>query len=255
MPQVSMLSNHDYGLLRCEGPDAQRFLQGQISTDMTLIQGHQGGMACDLNLKGRIIAAFYLYAEEQGYNMIVPRDQMIHLLADLKKYAVFSKVQLRDLSDEYTVSPQLSSDPQPGIFRYQLLSEAKGQRLMITDRGSFLISKETAQSSPMGAWYAHLIEHDIPTITAAERELFLPHYIGLLELGAISFDKGCYKGQEIVARMHYRGKLKKKVFHQVLAGEHIFKSGEQYEEGEVVNCILYQGQTYMLLSSPHPQSY
>lgn len=242
---------HEYALLRCEGVDALRFLQGQLSADITTIMGQQGGMACDINLKGRVMAAFYIYAADGGYHLIVPRDQVEYLLADLKKYAVFSKVTLSDLSDQYSVSPQLSSTPQTAVFRYQVLDEPEGKRFMLTDRASFFIGKTSAPVCPMGDWFEYLIEHDIPTITVQARDLFLPHYIGLVALDAVSFDKGCYKGQEVVARMHYRAKIKKHIAHTVLVGEHEFKPGDSYESSEVVNAVVNQGNTYVLLINSH----
>ena len=241
-----MLSNHDYGVLRCEDIDRAEFLQGQISSDIRLIQGQTGGMACDINLKGRVMSAFYLYAHDQGYHLIMPLDQIAYALADFKKYSIFSKVQLKDISNECRISPQLSTEPQAQFQRYALLPDPLGQRFMLTDRASFVISKDSATTCSAGDWYEHLIGQNIPTITTQERELFLPHYIGLLALGAVSFDKGCYKGQEVVARMQYRANIKKQVAHCVLSGEQLLKAGDTIEQGEVVNAVVNQGQTYVL---------
>lgn len=241
-----MLVNHDYGLLRCEGVDSTAFLQGQISADIRLIHDQSGGMACDINLKGRVMAAFYLYAQDGGYHFIMPSDQIPVILSDLKKYSIFSKVQVKDLSNEYAISPQLWVEPQAHHPRYAVLPDSLGQRFMVTDQASFVISKQSVQTCSVGDWYEHLISHDIPTITAQERELFLPHYIGLLDLGAVSFDKGCYKGQEVVARMQYRANLKKHIFHCTLPGEHGLKAGDKIEQGEVVNAVFNHNQTYVL---------
>lgn len=251
MHRVFMHLISDYGLIRAEGPDALRFLQGQLSADLKAVQGQQGAMACDVNLKGRVMAAFYVYAVEGGYHIILPRDQVDYVLADLKKYAVFSKVTLTDISAEYSVYPQLSVAANPAPVRYHVITESQGLRFSLTDRASFLISKESADPCEAGAWFSYLIEHDIPTISAAARDLFLPHYIGLVDLGAVSFDKGCYKGQEVVARMHYRAKIKKFVGHCVLEGEQDLNPGETLAQGEVVNAYTYAGKTYLLLITPH----
>lgn len=241
----------DYGLIRCEGPDALRFLQGQLSADIKAAEGQRGTMACDINLKGRVMAAFYLYAVQGGYELIIPRDQLDYVLSDLKKYAVFSKVVLTDLSGDWQVTPQLSAEPHPDVMRYQVLHEPQGLRFMLTDRASFFVSKGSASACDVGAWFTYLIEHDIPTISAAARDLFLPHYIGLIALGAVSFDKGCYKGQEVVARMQFRAKIKKHMIHTVLEGEQALNPGDTLSEGEVVNAFAFAGQTFVLCITPH----
>lgn len=254
MPRGYMHLIPDYGLIRCEGPDALRFLQGQISADVRLIAGQKGSMACDISLKGRVMAAFYLYAIEGGYELIVPRDQVDYLLADLKKYAVFSKVTLSDRSSEMHIVPELLPEPLTNRTPYQVLAESTGVRFVLTDRASFFISAEPAKAGSAQGWFPYLIEHNIPTLSAATRDLFLPHYIGLVDLGAVSFDKGCYKGQEVVARMHYRANIKKHISHTVLDVEQALNPGDTLTQGEVVNAFSQSGQTHVLFITPHTAS-
>ena len=147
--------------LNITGPDAQKFLQGQVTCDVKKIApgDHSWGAHC--NLKGRIIANFKLHCEStETYNLALPESMIKVLQTSLQKYAVFSKV---DLS--------------------------------ITDKS---IEQSTLE----------LIQQRVAIILPETQEKFTPQAIGFEKIGGVSFDKGCYTGQEIIARMHYRGKLK-----------------------------------------------
>ena len=84
-----------------------------------------------------------------------------------------------------------------------------------------------------------MFEAGIPWIGHEQSEKFLPHYINLVNLNAIAFDKGCFVGQEVVARMHYRGHLDKKL---------ILLDGQALPDDEVVNCLEFDDHTYKLVS-------
>lgn len=243
----------DYALIRCEGPDALRFLQGQLSADISAVHPNKGAMACDINLKGRVMVACYVYACDQGFHLIVPQDQKDYFLADLKKYAVFSKVTLSDLSHEVHVCAQLAEQSLKHPA-YEVSIDQQGAIFWLTDKAYFHISSTQAISCRADDWFIHLMTHGIPTITAAARELFLPHYIGMIDLGAISFDKGCYKGQEVVARMQYRANLKKQMVYHLLAGEQALNPGDQIGEAELVNAYAVRGQTHTLMIMSHMAS-
>lgn len=214
----------NYATLACRGPDAEKFLQGQLSCDMRTVKSDALSRGCYCNLKGRVIAAPYLYKFAEDFHLILPSDLAPRFMALLKKFIVFSKATLEDISREVPAIPVLSN-PQfeiaPGV--------------------GFTLGQ--AEAAADQAWLARLIELGIPTIGLAQSELYLPHDLGLVKQGAVSFTKGCYVGQEIIARMEYKAKLKKQAVSWV--GE-----GACPLEGEVVNEVIFEGKTYLLKISP-----
>lgn len=193
-------------------------------------------MGAYCNLKGRVIALFFILQAENAYYLIMPRDIIPTLLEQLQKFIVFSKAELTDVSDQmFAYTSILPSDV--GVASYATRMPAGHGQIMLAPSPDLQPEHETNELE----WQKYLIEYKIPTITLQQSEKFLPHYINLLDLGAVSFDKGCFKGQEVIARMHYRGKLKKQLeFHKV-------EGGIPEEVGEVVNSVS-DGNTHYVLS-------
>jgi folate-binding protein YgfZ len=209
-----------YHHIACLGPDALTFLQGQLTCDMRTVRPDALTLACYCNLKGRVVAAPYLYAVEQGFHLIIPDPIAPILLKALSKVGVFSQVTLTELSAELPAIPVLSHPQFP-----------------IQDDFGFTLG--TAEPPACDeAWEATLIKHKIPLISLPQSEQFLPHYLGMVERGAISFTKGCYLGQEIIARMHYKGNLKKHLVSVV---------GDDLPNGDLVNQVIYEGKRYTLM--------
>lgn len=225
-----------YKILSCTGPEAGQFLQGQLSCDVLALQPGDSTPGCYANLKGRVMAAFYIYRDNEGYHLILPADTLPLLEKDLAKYIVFSDAKL--FESDTPVTPVLNADK-------------TDVGINVTESAKLIIGDTSEKACDINAWQAHLIQHNIPTIMAAQSEKFLPHYIGLIEMGAVNFDKGCFKGQEVIARMQYRATIKKHVFHTVLDGEQNLPTGEPVmcddkKVGEVVNSVVTQGKTYVL---------
>lgn len=210
-----------YTTIACLGDDALLFLQGQLSCDMREVGPNKLTLGCYCNSKGRVIAAPYLYAVPDGFHLIVPSDLAQSFVHSLARVIVFSKANLNNVSVKYPAIPDLEN-PQfsiaPGI--------------------GFTLGQATP--APEDAWQARLIEIGIPIIGQAQSGKFLPHDLGFVALGAVSFTKGCYVGQEIITRMQYKGKLKKHT--EVWVGK-----GECPLGGEVVNSVIYEGKSYILM--------
>jgi folate-binding protein YgfZ len=164
------------GVIRIEGNDAKKFLQGQLTCDVTLASNGRAIMGAHCNREGRIISLFHLFLIEDAYYLLMQRSMIPIAISALKKYAVFFKAEITDVSVE---------------------------------------SKE--QDSMQ--WKALMINEGIPVIYPETSGKFLPHEINLHTLNAISFNKGCYTGQEIIARMHYRGKLKNHMRKMAISSE------------------------------------
>ena len=258
--------NH-LGILRIAGVDASRFLQGQISCDINDITATQCRYGVHCNPKGRIITFFKLLKCQDDYLLVMPKDIIEPTLTALKKYAVFYKVTLENQSDKW----QLWGLDQTSAINILNLNDddfnddinqciAIGSRILYptprTHRRYVLVNyfkdkhnliEKLDCGSPEHAiqdWLQKDIESGIPTITPETMECFTPHELNLQELGALNFKKGCYTGQEVIARMHYRGQLKKHLYriemnssdsHPQLNEKIILTDGSNRAVGTLVN--------------------
>ena len=201
------------GLLKISGPDAKQLLQGQFTCDVESVTPTRSCMGAHCNPQGRIISLFYLFQFQDAYYLFLPRNMLPLTMATLKKYALFYQVQLVDASDQL-MAMGTSSPParENGLAVIRLPSRA----ILIGEVAEVkTIWEALAQSShlaALSAWECLNITEGIPTIYPETTGKFLPHEINLHQLEGISFNKGCYTGQEIIARMHYRGKLKKHLY-------------------------------------------
>lgn len=188
------LSN-THGLLKVQGPDAKKFLQGQLTCNLDLLPHHAQTLAAHCNPQGRVISFFRLYHAEEAYYLCMQKSMLPIAFGQLKKYALFYKSTL-SLDDAVPIYGSLT---QRDINLFHHPQQVNPEALI--------------------AWQLAEINANIPTLYPETSALFLPHELNLPALNAVSFDKGCYTGQEIIARMHYRAKLKKSL-HRVQIESH-----------------------------------
>lgn len=228
-PQFVELSTQ-YGLISISGPDAQSFLQGQLTCDIRQITHNQLNLGAICNLKGRIRALMQIFLKDDSYYLFMPSCIISNTLIQLKKYALFSKVKIQDANTEWTAiglcacsSADLLSHFGPSVlvFSYQKQT-AKNRFLLfapVTQSHTILNTLSlTMKKTDCETWTLYDIRDGIPQIWLETVERFLPHDLNLPQLGAVSFDKGCYCGQEIIARMEYRAKLKRRLHFAQLKG-------------------------------------
>lgn len=213
--------------LHVAGERAHEFLQGQLSCDVRKVneQHMQQGAMCDL--KGRILALLDVVDwHEHGIQLILPRDLLLNTKASLAKTAMFSRVTLQPsdyqifgfyLQNENDITP---FDIKLSNISYGVTSEesyccyclGNNFYLLLVEKAHVpLLQKQFStcmQERGSLAWHALQLQQKRIEIYPESRGLFLPHRLGLQLSGYLSFDKGCYKGQEIIARTHYRAKLK-----------------------------------------------
>ncbi|GGY45284.1 tRNA-modifying protein YgfZ [Bacterioplanes sanyensis] len=197
-------------VLSIEGSDCERFLQGQLTCDVSKLDGQwQLGACC--NAKGRMVANFVIARRGDECRVRLPADQAEALLSHLKKYAVFFKVTLSVLDDIWVVAQWQPQQHQPEL--------ANGWQLHWQDRSELWLPQTEAlewlqQQSLCSEqrWHEDDINAGLVWVTAATREHWIPQNIDWHRHGGVSFNKGCYTGQEIVARLQYLGKAKKGLF-------------------------------------------
>ena len=198
---------NDHSLLKISGIDAQKFLQGQLTCDVTQLNGcAQLGAHCDR--KGRVQSLFYIFTTEEAFYLILPNSILEHTMTILKKYAVFFKVQLEEQTTPcYAGSPNITLDK---MIEIPIAHHNMSFFINATDA---LIAEKTLSSE---TWHHTELQRSVPRLYPSSVGKFLPHELNLPNLHAVSFTKGCYTGQEIVARMEYRGTLKHKLILQTL---------------------------------------
>lgn len=223
-----------FGLIAASGNDAAQFLQGQVTNDVRQVNGSNSQLNSYCTPKGRILATFRLFQRASVYYLSMPAERVPFVLKRLRMYVLRSQVQLEDAGDAMVrfgiAGPHAAS----------LLEDALGKQVpqeddavlqtdelsVIRTRGArfechgdpaalaALWRKLAAHARPVGrdAWMLTEIRAGIPHVVDATAEAFVPQMLNLHAINGVSFRKGCYTGQEVVARMQYLGKLKRRMF-------------------------------------------
>ena len=230
-----------FGLIQFAGEDAQRFLNGQLSCDLNSLEPLHAQYGSYSTPQGRMLASFLLWRNDAGFFMQLPRSLRESIQKRISMYVLRSKVKATDASDEYVLigvagkDAHAILDPLFQKLPADLLSitTADGASLLQLDANRYQIiaSPERApllwdaiskDATPVGpaVWDWFDIRAGIPFITPATQEQLVPQMANLDLIGGVSFGKGCYPGQEIVARMHYLGRLKQRMYlANIAAGE------------------------------------
>ncbi|HQW21079.1 MAG TPA: folate-binding protein YgfZ [Rhodocyclaceae bacterium] len=272
---------NDIGLIRASGPDAAVFLHNLLTNDiegLTRDSVRRCGMCTP---KGRLLASMLVWHDGDDLLVALAADIHAALLKKLSMYVLRAKVKLTDASDARVLlglsGPQaaaalgeLGSIPATAMQITQIQAP-QGQIVRLGEM-RFLLALDSAaapaiweklatQASPAGldAWHWLEIITGLPQITAATQEAFIPQMINfeVAAVGGVSFKKGCYPGQEIVARTQYLGKVKRRMYRAhiesatslPLAGAHLYapETGEQ-PCGQVVNAAPAPGGGFELLA-------
>ena len=205
-PEAVNLSDPPAALsvLAFRGPDAARFLQGQLSADIEKLGVGASTLAGLHNPQGRVIAllAIARSAADELF-AVLPAELAGAVALRLRKYVLRSKLQIVELGDAPRV---VGCDAE--IAGYTSL--AWGTRRMLLVPAPRLGEFSFADSAA-ARWQAADVAEGLPQVYAATSEMFVAQMLNLDLLGAIAFDKGCYTGQEVIARSHYRGRVKRRL--------------------------------------------
>lgn len=220
MPSVTPLDQH--GLLRVSGPDRTSFLQGQLTQDVLAGNERATILAGWADAKGRLLALAHLFAWQEAYWLLLPRDLLPGVQRRLAMYVLRAKVEISAPALEVSglvLGPdeRASAGPGPetpdGCLQLQWLTDPS-RAVRVGPAAALKRLPEGAAPAPDGTstWTLLDIRGGIPSILAATAGQFVPQMVNLDLLGGISFAKGCYVGQEIVARTHYRGRIKRRMY-------------------------------------------
>lgn len=236
----------DYGFLAITGRDATKFLQGYTTCNLDDVTPDTSRIGAICNLQGRMVTSFRAARMEDGLLLRMSADLIDKTMEFLQKYIVFSKAEMADLSQSigcYGVHGEVPGDSFPQQFqevrtnadRTIVRVDAAEPRYEIWAEGEVTDFDDAVRGTPTD-WHAHEIDAGQAWVTAATTETFIPQMFDYHRIGGIDFDKGCYLGQEIVARMQHRGKVNRKLFRghgaELAVGETLMVDGR--EAGTVV---------------------
>ncbi|HVG05621.1 MAG TPA: folate-binding protein [Burkholderiaceae bacterium] len=251
----------ELGIVSVSGADAVAFLQSQLTSDVSRLAPGQVRLSGYCTPKGRLLATFHQWRTDEAVFLRMPREIIASVVKRLSMFVLRAKAKVADVSDAWSTygllgensellhdaglslpdSPWGSTSTHNGRLDRVLPTPKGVARFLLTlPRESHLSPSESTQGASSNIWWLSEIDAAVPTIFAATQEKFVPQMINFEVLGGVDFKKGCYPGQEIVARSQYLGKLKRRMnvadvdASDVQAGADVFHSGASQPIGTVV---------------------
>ncbi len=276
-----------YGLISIYGEDAETFLQGQLTNDVRDVNEQTSQLSAFCNSKGRVLSNFRLFKRNNNYYLRMPLDMVEDTLRRLKMYVLRAKVTLenatnnfasmgysgpnaeKELQDANIKNPEAVNQicqtdelclirvPGPHA-RYEIFGELDAMQKLWTNLD--------VRAAPVGTspWQLLDIHSGLATVRPETAERFVPQMLNLQLVNSVSFKKGCFTGQEIIARMQYLGKLKKRMYRAHLGkdikpcpGEKLFSMSGNKDQacGEIVNSQPATDGGYDLLAVVDKKSF
>lgn len=243
MPETSQLRLTDWGVIRAQGADAASFLHGQLTQDFALLDRDHARLAGFCTAKGRLLATMVGWrGGEDEILLALPAETLAATLKRLSMFVLRAKCKLSDASAEFTVHGLLGA---PALQPWALQRDGDAVRVGLPGTGRVLCVQPADAPPPAGTalsaeeWAGAEAEAGMAWVRGATVEAFVPQMINFEVVGGVSFKKGCYPGQEIVARSQYRGTLKRRlqVFEtdaEATVGQEIFHSTDPDQPAGVV---------------------
>ena len=203
----------DWAVMRVAGVDAVKFLQGQLSNDVEPVSTERSILAGYHNPQGRSVALLRMVKNTAGDVLaVMPRELVPDVVQRLRKYVLRAKVVLTDESDNVRVVGITGADAVPDVANASWISvEGVGRRFIgVLTRDANDALKDVVEIE-RGVWTRLDIMEGVPQVYKATSEAFVAQMLNLDVLGGIAFDKGCYTGQEVIARAHFRGRVKRRM--------------------------------------------
>ena len=224
-----------YGLLSVTGDDAREFLHAQLTRDIRSLPADRAALAGWCSAKGRLLASLLVIPAPQGFLLQLARDLAAPVAKRLAMYVLRAKVKIADESERWAQDGlwDFDSDAPEVAWHGELATVRVGERRYL-QLGPLARMSETP-SAAEEAWTLQEIRAGRPLITGATQDQFVPQMVNLEKLGGIDWQKGCYPGQEIVARAQYRGQVKRRMVHLRAPAGAELRPGQEFEGGVVVD--------------------
>ncbi|MCF6282333.1 MAG: hypothetical protein L3J28_09010 [Candidatus Polarisedimenticolaceae bacterium] len=266
------------GLLKLSGSDAEQFLQGQLTNDVKQLTDTHSHLTGYCTAKGRLLAIFRAFHHNDAFYLQAPAEIIESLQKRLQMFIMMSEVKLELVSEQLPIIG-LIGDETSALLQAHISKLPEGENNIVHDGDITLIrhpgsparyqiiaplevqkalwSKLEAEADVVKpeAWSLLDIKAGIPNIYATTQEVFVPQMTNLHLIDGVSFTKGCYVGQEIVARLQYLGKQKRNMYPATVTtdeppqvGATLFSSSNQSSQGAgTVVDVQAEGDQYQLL--------
>ena len=241
------------GVIRVEGDDAAKFLQGQLTQDFALLKPGEARLAAFCTAKGRMLASFVaLRRGPAEFLLVCSRDLLAPTLKRLSMFVLRSKARLTDATSDFGIQGVAGRT-------FEALAGAAGEPWTQTEHGAAsLVRLYPADGQPRGLWVAPATEpvpfgpalaldawqwgevrSAIATVTAPIAGAFVPQMLNYESVGGVNFKKGCYPGQEVVARSQFRGTLKRRAYlvhaeAPLQAGQEVFHESDREQPAGLI---------------------
>ena len=206
-------------LLNVSGSDSESFLQGQLSNDISKLGKSEIQINAYCQHQGKIIGLFWVMRYQNGFLLSFPNELLEKIKSRLEMFVIMSEVVIEDLSNH--------------LFQIGLINEKKSDVYILNNKLSIEISdtldKDSDDFADIEEWNKSYFDSSIPEVYTSTSEKLVPQMLNLdiNEVG-VNFSKGCYPGQEVVARLHYLGSAKRRLFS--------FKADQEMQVGDSLYC-------------------
>jgi tRNA-modifying protein YgfZ len=266
------------GLIRARGADAGSFLQGQLTQDVLLMKQDELRLAAWCSAKGRMLASFWVWKNsDEEFDLLLSSDLLAPTLKRLKMFVLRAKCELSDITAQYQLTGLVGSAAQQAastmnlIANYSIYTGARCQKgsenLLVLPTGHMqgqavpcalritpaqephALQASDTDNAPLNAWHALEISTGIARLSAPVSEAFVPQMLNYESAGGVNFKKGCYPGQEVVARSQFRGTLKRRGYiatsdAPLQAGQEVFDGTEAQSAQQPCGLVAQ--------AAPHP---
>ena len=216
--------------IQVSGEDSQKFLQGQFSNDITEVTDSVYQYSSYSTNQGKVIAIFRILKNNQGYLLLINKNVAKYFIERLSMYILMSKVKIEEQKD-CMIYGILGKSAENILLDNTLKANEyikNSENIILSNENKYVPAATIIEIKSSNSQSDELLKSDknvdynvnelidnlllLPRITMATKETYIPQVLNLEDLNGINYKKGCYTGQEIVARTHYLGKIKKKIF-------------------------------------------
>jgi folate-binding protein YgfZ len=231
-------------LIKISGSDAETFLQGQLSNDISKLDALSVQLNAYCQHQGKILALFWVTKNEDSFLLSFPSDLLEVIKPRLQMFVIMSDVVIEDVTKEHI---QIGS-----------IDESNQEALVINDKLSLIITdkKDINQFNmePIEHWDMACVNSSLPEIFSITSEKLVPQMLNLdIDEFGVNFSKGCYPGQEVVARLHYLGRAKRRLYafssdSKLHVGDSLLSANSKSSKasGIVINTVKYNSKYYCL---------
>ena len=247
-----------FSIISISGDDSTEFIQGQMTQDISAIGDDEARMTAILNPQGRVMSTALIMHWDDSIILVLNKDTVDDLIVWLSRFILRSKVTVSRLEAHiYGLNQNLANiesdslDLEKEIFCLRSI-ETDAERTLLITKSLHDFSKSSITTMSSRNWQLADIQAGIPIIYKENIAKFIPQMVNQDLINGISFNKGCYTGQEIVARVQHRGKIKRRMFHistqqsntEIRPGTPVLLGDS--EVGTIIQSVQYKNQIHSL---------